>query len=115
MFPALRSRNFRLLWLGLLVSFSGSFMQSAAVLWHVSILVEDDRRALALGLVGLVRVVPIVLCSLISGVLTSAFMIGAVNWIERRGLVLIASCGVTYLWRGRMPDRYCMARPVDAG
>jgi MFS family permease len=73
MFPALRSRNFRLLWLGLLVSFSGSFMQSAAVLWHVSILVEDDRRALALGLVGLVRVVPIVLCSLISGVAADAF------------------------------------------
>src|SRR6187401_2947650 len=73
MFVALQHRNFRLLWLGLLVSFSGSFMQSAAVLWHVSILVPDDRRALALGLVGLIRVLPIVVCSLISGVAADAF------------------------------------------
>jgi hypothetical protein len=37
-FPALQHRNFRLLWLGLLVSFSGNFMQTAAILWHVSLL-----------------------------------------------------------------------------
>ena len=60
MLIALRHRNFRLLWLGLLVSFSGTFMQTAAMLWHVSLLVPDDRRALALGLVGLVRVVPVI-------------------------------------------------------
>jgi hypothetical protein len=30
-------------------------MQSAAILWHVSLLVPDDRRAIALGIVGLVR------------------------------------------------------------
>ena len=59
MFPALQHRNFRLLWLGLLVSFSGTFMQTAAILWHVSLLAPDDARALALGLVGLVRVVPV--------------------------------------------------------
>ena len=33
-------------------------MQTAAILWHVSLLVPADRKALALGLVGLVRVVP---------------------------------------------------------
>ena len=33
MFVAQSHRNFRLLWIGLLVSFSGTFMQSAAVLW----------------------------------------------------------------------------------
>ena len=59
MLIALRHRNFRLLWIGLLVSFSGTFMQSAAVLWHVSVLVPADRRAIALGLVGLVRIVPV--------------------------------------------------------
>jgi MFS family permease len=80
-FAALRYRNFRLLWLGLLISFSGSIMQSAAVLWHVSILVPDDRRALALGLVGLVRVVPIILCSLISGVAADA--------LDRRKVMLV--------------------------
>ena len=37
-FPALQHRNFRLLWIGLLVSFTGTFMQKAAMLWHVSLL-----------------------------------------------------------------------------
>lgn len=81
MFRALQHRNFRLLWIGLLVSFSGSYMQSAAILWHVSLLVPADRRALALGMVGLVRIVPIVVFSLISGVAADAF--------DRRKLMLL--------------------------
>ena len=68
LFVALQHRNFRLLWIGLLISFSGSLMQTAALLWHVSLLVPDDKRALALGMVGLVRVVPVVVFSLLSGV-----------------------------------------------
>jgi MFS family permease len=47
-------------------------MQSAAVLWHVSLLVPDNRRALALGLVGLARVGPILILSMISGVAADA-------------------------------------------
>ncbi|HEX2452292.1 MAG TPA: MFS transporter [Vicinamibacterales bacterium] len=81
MFVALQHRNFRLLWGGLLVSFSGSFMQAAAILWHVSLLVPDDRRALALGMVGLVRIVPVIVFSLISGVAADAF--------DRRRLMLL--------------------------
>ena len=37
-FAALRHRNFRLLWIGQLVSVSGSMMQSAAILWHVALI-----------------------------------------------------------------------------
>src|SRR6185312_9795158 len=73
-------RNFRLLWIGLLISFSGSLMQTAAILWHVSLLVPDDQRALALGMVGLVRVVPVVFFSLLSGVAADA--------LDRRRLML---------------------------
>ena len=80
-FPALRHRNFRLLWGGLLVSFSGSYMQTAAILWHVSLLAPDERRALALGLVGLVRIGPIIVFSLISGVAADA--------LDRRKLMLV--------------------------
>jgi MFS family permease len=69
---ALQHRNFRLLWLGQLVSFSGSLMQSAAVLWHVTLLVPDDVKGLALGLVGLVRLVPILALALVSGVVADA-------------------------------------------
>jgi MFS family permease len=77
---ALRHRNFRLLWAGQLVSFSGTMMQSAAILWHVSLLVPEDRKALALGMVGLVRIVPIVVFSLVSGVVADV--------LDRRKLML---------------------------
>ncbi|HET9234018.1 MAG TPA: MFS transporter, partial [Candidatus Eisenbacteria bacterium] len=59
-FVALEHRNFRLLWAGQLVSTSGSMMQNAALLWHVSLLVPDQQKGLALGLVGLVKVIPII-------------------------------------------------------
>ncbi len=56
-------------------------MQSAAVLWHVSLLVPDNRRALALGFVGLARIGPILLFSLISGVAADA--------LNRRTVMLV--------------------------
>jgi MFS family permease len=80
-FVALQHRNFRLLWLGQLVSFSGSMMQTAAILWHVSLLVPPDRKALALGLVGLTRVVPIIIFSMVAGVVADA--------IDRRKLMIL--------------------------
>src|SRR4030088_1190819 len=80
-------------------------MQNAALLWHVSLLVAPGRKGLALGLVGLVRVVPIVVFSMISGVVADA-------WNRRRlmlftqiaatavaiGLGIIAFRGVTAVW-----------------
>jgi MFS family permease len=47
-------------------------MQNAAILWHISLLVPADQKGLALGLVGLVRVIPIVVFSVISGVVADA-------------------------------------------
>ncbi len=80
-FAALRHRNFRLLWLGQLVSFSGTMMQSAAVLWHVALMAPPEQKGWALGMVGLVRFVPIVLFSLLSGVVADAH--------DRRRLMLV--------------------------
>jgi MFS family permease len=77
-FPALRHRDFRLLWLAQLVSITGSQMQVVAINWHVYLL---TRSPLALGLVGLVRVVPIILCSLIGGVVADA--------IDRKRLMVV--------------------------
>src|SRR4051812_14505288 len=68
-FAALRHRDFRLLWVGQLVSGAGTQMQFAAINWHVYLL---TKSALALGTVGLVRVVPIILCSLVGGVVADA-------------------------------------------
>ncbi|MEO7189744.1 MAG: MFS transporter [Vicinamibacterales bacterium] len=85
MFAALRFRNFRLLWLGLIVSFTGSFMQQAAILWHVSLLVGPDQKGLALGLVGLVRAGPIIAFSMVAGVAADVF--------DRRRLMLATQLG----------------------
>ena len=62
-------------------------MQSAALLWHVSLLVPDDRKGLALGMVGLVRFVPIVVFSMISGVVADAW--------DRRRLMLVTQTAAT--------------------
>ncbi len=100
MFVALRHRNFRLLWIGLLVSFSGSLMQSAAILWHVSLLVPDDRRALALGMVGLVRVLPIVLFSLLSGVAADVFDRRRLMLVTQTVMALLAGLLAILTWHG---------------
>ncbi|MFL6279300.1 MAG: MFS transporter [Vicinamibacterales bacterium] len=81
MFAALRYRDFRLLWVGLLLSFVGTFMQAAGILWHVSLLVPENRRALALGMVGLARIGPVLTFSMISGVAADA--------LNRRVLMLV--------------------------
>lgn len=81
MFAALAHREYRLLWAGLLLSFVGTFMQSAALLWHVSLLAPEGKRALALGCVGLARIGPIFLFSLVSGVAADA--------LNRRALMLV--------------------------
>ena len=80
-------------------------MQNAALLWHVSLLVPPEHKGLALGLVGLVRVLPIIFFSMISGVVADA-------WNRRRvmlstqsastavaiGLAALAFRGVTAVW-----------------
>jgi len=83
---ALQHRNFRLIWLGLMLSFTGSMMQNAALLWHVSLLVPNNK-GLALGLVGLVKVVPIIVFSMISGVVADAW--------DRRRLMLMTQAAAT--------------------
>lgn len=101
----LRHRNYRLIWLGLLLSFVGSFMQTAALLWHVSLLVPPDQKGLALGGVGLVRFVPIVVFSMISGVVADAgdrrrlmLLTQTSSAFVAVGLAVLAFGGVTTLW-----------------
>ncbi len=77
-FASLRHRDFRLLWMGQIVSVTGSQMQLAAINWHIYLL---TRSALALGLVGACRAVPIILCSLMGGVVADV--------VDRRRLMMI--------------------------
>src|SRR5205807_1150467 len=76
-FSSLRHRDFRLLWLGQIISVTGSQMQLVAVNWHIYLLTSS---ALALGMVGLFRAGPIILCSLVGGVVADV--------IDRRRLMM---------------------------
>jgi len=82
---ALRIRNFRLLWAGLLVSNIGGWMQIFALgLLVVQIAARDGVPELAplyLGLVGLARAVPGIPCTLLAGAVADRF--------DRRRIVLI--------------------------
>jgi MFS family permease len=57
-------------------------MQSAALLWHVSLLAPPGWKALALGMVGLARLGPVVVFGLLSGLLADV--------VDRRRLMLVA-------------------------
>ena len=99
---ALRYRDFRLLWLGQMVSVTGSQMQLAAVNWHVWLL---TKSALALGMVGLFRGAPIILCSLVGGVFADAvdrkrlmIVTQSVMLASAGGLTLVTYAGLSHVW-----------------
>jgi len=77
-FAALKHRDFRLLWFGQIISVTGSQTQFVAINWHVYLL---TKSAFALGLVGLFRGAPIIVCSLVGGVVADA--------INRRQLMIV--------------------------
>ena len=81
---SLRHRDYRRLILSQLLSLTGSQMQVVAINWHIYLLTKSP---LALGFVGLTRVVPIVIFSLIGGVVADRY--------DRRRL-MIASDAVAW-------------------
>jgi len=85
-FPALKYRDFRLLWIGLLISNIGSQMQFTAINWHIFILTHS---AVALGLVGLSRFLPIAIFSLVGGAVADTH--------NRKKILLITQTVLTLL------------------
>src|ERR671933_193951 len=92
---ALRHRDFRLLWWGQLVAGTGSQMQLVAINWHVYIL---TRSPLALGIVGLVRVVPIIACSLVGGVVADAVNRKRLMMMTQAVMLLSAAALAAVTW-----------------
>jgi len=70
--------DFRLLWIGQMISSVGTQMQMVAINWHIYALTHS---AVMLGLTGLMRIVPIIIFSLFGGVVADAH--------DRRRLMLI--------------------------
>ena len=98
-FVALQHRDFRLLWVGRLLSAIGSQMQFIAINWHIVLLLEGSTfdltlfgrtftlgaEALGLGSLGLVRILPVIIFALLGGMLADTvdrrkLLIGAHRW-----------------------------------
>ncbi len=74
MFAALRFRDFRLLWGGLVVSNLGTWMQFTAMGYFVAQLAGSPHRAaFDLGIIGGARAVPVLLLSPLAGVVADRF------------------------------------------
>ena len=87
--PALKHRRFFYLWAGLLISVAGSQMQISALFWHIRTL-TGTPNPLALGGIGLVRILPVVVFSVISGPVADSFNRRWILFITQSGLALIA-------------------------
>ena len=100
--PALNHRRFRLLWLGFMISVAGTQMQTWALFWHIRTLTDQP---IALGGVGLARIVPIVLFSLIGGSMADVlnrrvmmFITQSVMALTAVALALLTISGQIALW-----------------
>jgi MFS family permease len=89
----LQFRDFRLVWIGFFVSQIGTQMQVVAVAWQVYQLTGDP---LALGAIGLARVLPVILFGVFGGMVADVF--------DRRRMLLctqsalmMSSLGLSYL------------------
>lgn len=85
-FAALEYRDFRILWVALLISNIGSQMQFAAINWHIYIITHS---AIALGLIGLSRFLPITIFALFAGAVADAH--------NRRKILFVTQITMTLL------------------
>jgi MFS family permease len=100
--PALRVRDFRLLWIALFAMGLGVQMEAVAIGWQVYAI---NGSAFDLGLVGLVAFVPLVLLALPAGQLSDRFSrkrVVAVSLVfdaaAAVGLVAVTAAGASSLW-----------------
>ncbi|KAF0108568.1 MAG: major facilitator superfamily protein [Anaerolineaceae bacterium] len=95
--PALHNRRYVALWLGLLISISGSQMQVAAIHWHIRTL-TGEPNPLALGGIGLARILPIIVFSFIGGPLADTFNRRRILFVTQTVMALtaLALAALTY-------------------
>ncbi len=81
--PLRESRSFRLLWIGQLISLSGSQLRLIALPYQIFVLTGSS---FAVGLIGVFQAVPLLLLSLFGGVIADK--------VDRRRLLLITQVGL---------------------
>ena len=99
--PLRDSREFRLLWIGQLISMTGRQVTVVAIPYQIYVLTGST---LAVGLLGLVQAVPLVLAGLYAGALADRFdrrlvMLGSLSVLGLTSLALaLAAGGRPSLW-----------------
>ena len=85
--PSLKHRRFFYLWLGLLISVAGTQMQIWAIFWHIR---ELTDKPIALGGVGLARILPVIVFSLIGGAVADSLKRTRILFITQSSAALLA-------------------------
>ena len=100
--PSLKHRRFFYLWSGQLLSIAGTQMQIWALFWHIRTLTDQP---IALGGVGLARILPIIIFSLVGGVIADSFDRRKVLFVTQfaaavlaLGLGLLTQFGQINIW-----------------
>lgn len=111
-YAALRFRDFRLLIIGRFVAQIGEMMVSVAVGWE---LYERTGDALALGLVGLVQIVPVILLSIPGGYFADRYNRKQITLISQIVLIVCSlALAVLSLTNGPLPVLYGILAVIGA-
>ena len=87
--PALRHKRYLYLWLGLLISIAGSQMQISALFWHIRIL-TGEPQPLALGGIGLARILPVIVFSFVGGPVADTLNRRRILFVTQSAMALVA-------------------------
>ncbi|MBI5351369.1 MAG: MFS transporter [Chloroflexi bacterium] len=85
--PSLRHKRFFYLWLGQLISITGTQMQLWALFWHVN---QLNKNPIALGGIGLSRILPVIIFSLIGGAVADSMNRRNVLFVTQSFAALLA-------------------------
>ncbi|MBI3174590.1 MAG: MFS transporter [Chloroflexi bacterium] len=85
--PALKHRRFFYVWLGQLISVAGTQMQIWALFWHIRTLTSQP---IALGGIGMARIFPVIIFSLIGGAVADSYNRRTVMFITQTTVALLA-------------------------
>ena len=101
-FVALRHRNYRLFFFGQMISYIGTWMQTAAQAWLV---LQLTHSALLLGTVSLLQYLPVMIFSLYGGVLadripkrTLVLVTQSISLVQSAVMWLLVITGVVQVW-----------------
>ena len=106
-YPALRHRNFTLIWSGLIVSNMGTWMQNVAQSWLIY--KRTDNNPLYLGWLGLSFAIPMVLAPPLGGALADRVDRVKLLYVTQTGQLLLAAVLAVLTWADAVRPAHILA------